>query len=366
MRLLLAGDWEPDEPGGPGAVALALVRELVALGHEVVVAAPAPGDRVRHEGAFAAGVEVVRVPVTGGPWLHRQTRRWASDLDVDAAVLLSVFTPHHVRIASRLGVPYVVMPLGGYAAASVRARRRTLKALWLRLAERAFLERAAAVDVWSRNEQADVLRLAPRLRNLVITPPGLPDGVVVRRSSRPLRTPRRVLYLGRFAVPQKGLDDLVLAFARAAVPGSRLTLAGVDHRGGLARLEDLVRRHGLEQLVEIRGPAYGEVKDRLFEEHDLFVHLSRWEGLPLAVVEALAAGLPVVVTPQTNVADLVERYGAGWVADDDAATVLRHALGATPDECSRRGSAAVRLVESEMSWSRVASTVVTALDGAAD
>jgi glycosyltransferase involved in cell wall biosynthesis len=361
VRLALLGDWEPDEPGGPGAVALFLARELVAAGHEVHVVTAADVDAVEHE-RYAEGVRVTRVPGARGPVARRAARRALRGLEVDGALLLSVFVPLHVTAARLLGVPYVVMPLGGYAAASVAARRPRLKRLWLALAERRYLEQAAAVDVWSRNEQADVERLC-RPRRIVVTPPGLPHGVTPG-ADRTARESRRLLYLGRFAVPQKGLDDLVDAFGRVARDGDRLTLAGVDHRGGEQQLRSRVAAAGLGERVVLRGPAYGTDKAALFADHDAFVHLSRWEGLPLAVVEAMAAELPVVVTGETNVADLVEQYGAGWVADGDAGTALRAALDATPQERRERGRAARRLVEQEMSWRRVAGAVVAALQQA--
>jgi glycosyltransferase involved in cell wall biosynthesis len=332
VRLLLFGDWEPEAPGGPGAVALFLARELVLAGHSVLVVSAGPGREVVRS-SFEDGIDVVRVPSWRGPRLRRATRAFlrSADADADGALLLSVFIPMHVLAARALRCPYVVLPLGGYAAASVRARGVLRKHAWLAAAERRHLERAAAIDVWSRNEQADVERLC-RPARVLITPPGLPHGVVAA-APRPLRDSRRLLYLGRFATPQKGLDRLVTEFGRIAGPQDRLTLAGSDHRGGLRQLQALVAEAGLQDKVDFRGPAYGDVKADLFAEHDVFVHLSRWEGLPLAVVEAMAAGLPVVVTEETNVADLVAAYGAGWVADGRAARrparrARRHAAGA--------------------------------------
>ena len=361
MRLLLFGDWEPEAPGGPGAVVLFLAREFVHAGHQVtVVSGHSGGSAVSSR--FEEGIDVVLVPIWRGPLLRRATRQVLRTAEADAAVFMSVFIPLHVLAARVLRLPYVVLPLGGYAAASVRRRGRWRKHAWLAIAERRFLERAAAVDVWSRNEQADVERLC-RPRSVIITPPGPPAGVV-EVAPRPLRHGHRLLYLGRLAVPQKGLDLLVEAFGRAAEPDDRLTLAGSDHRDGRVQLERLTARLGLHERVGFQGPAYGDVKARLFSDHDVFVHLSRWEGLPLAVVEAMTAGLPVVVTPETNVSDLVAQYGAGWVADGDPEIALRRALRATPEERLERGEAARRLVREELSWARSAREITAALTAA--
>ncbi len=129
-------------------------------------------------------------------------------------------------------------------------------------------------------------------------------------------------------------------------------------------MADLLAALGIHQLARVeanwkRRPAWGEDKADLFDGHDAFVYMSRWEGLPLAVVEALASGLPVVVTEATNVADLIETYGAGWVATGDGTA----ALGASDDELVAAGRSAQELARAEFDWDREAVSLLSALTG---
>lgn len=368
MRLLLFGAWEPQSPGGPGAVAIHLSRAWVAAGHEVLVVAEDPRAKtVTRLPSGAAGVEVVHVPSYGRlPVLPRVTRRLLrrESADADAAVLLSVFTPFHASAGRHLSCPYAVAPLGGYARESIKARGRLRKWAFLKLVERRFLERALLVNVWSHREQEE-LELLCRPQQVLVTPPGLPDGWQFPSRPAPDGAPgRRLLYLGRFAPAQKGLDLLVQAFSLAAGPDDQLTLAGVDHGGGLARLQRLIDASPARDRIVVRGPAWGADKAELFDQHDAFVHLSRWEGLPLAVVEALASGMPVVVTAATNVADLVQEHGAGWVATGDGTAALGAALRASDDELVAAGRNAQELARTEFDWDRTAASLLRALSRA--
>jgi glycosyltransferase involved in cell wall biosynthesis len=63
---------------------------------------------------------------------------------------------------------------------------------------------------------------------------------------------------------------------------------------------------------------FGREKEALLDSAFVFVHTSRWEGMPFAVIEALATGCPVLVTPATNLGDYVEGFGAGVVVDGSA------------------------------------------------
>lgn len=173
---------------------------------------------------------------------------------------------------------------------------------------------------------------------------------------------RKLLFLGRFAIQAKGLDRLVDAFEKAAGPEDRLTLAGADFRGGLEWLSKRIKASPRSSQIELRGPAWGEGKYALFQEHDLFTHLSRWEGMPLAVVEAMAAGMPVVVSDATNTGDHVRAHNAGWVVAGEAfADALQSAFAASAEELDRRGAAAAELVNSVMSWPRHTAELTLAL-----
>jgi len=118
--------------------------------------------------------------------------------------------------------------------------------------------------------------------------------------------------------PAKGQDLAIEAFTRGPLAGRsgvKLLLAG--HGDDLPQLEALVARHGLGERVTFLG--WRDDLPRLMATADLLLLPSRWEGMPYAVLEAMAAGLPVVAARVDGARDLVEELapgaGTGLVVD---------------------------------------------------
>jgi len=156
---------------------------------------------------------------------------------------------------------------------------------------------------------------------------------------------RRVLIsVGRLAAP-KGYSDLLCAIAqlRATNPDATLVLVG---SGSLQeQLEGEITRLGLSDAVILLG-ARDDVP-RLLGASDLFVSSSHWEGLPLSVLEAMSAGLPVVATCVGDVARVVG--SAGIVVAPHAPEELAAAVRAMLDDPIRLrtcGATARAVVES--------------------
>jgi glycosyltransferase involved in cell wall biosynthesis len=106
----------------------------------------------------------------------------------------------------------------------------------------------------------------------------------------------RVLYLGNM-LPTKGAGDLIEAIPAivARHPGTRFTFAGAWRTDEFRTwAEEFVRAHALEDVVHFAGPVDRPAKTRLLAEADVFAFPSTAEGHPWVIVEALAAGLPIV------------------------------------------------------------------------
>jgi predicted dehydrogenase/glycosyltransferase involved in cell wall biosynthesis len=171
------------------------------------------------------------------------------------------------------------------------------------------------------------------------------NGVAPRRASRPRDSLRAewnlagpvLLTVGRFT-DQKNHALLLAALPAilAAHPGATVLLAG---DGPLLRpvARDVARR-GLAGAVRMLGPR-GDVPD-LMAAADLLLLPSRFEGLPLVALEAMAAGLPVVATDVPGNADAVEHGVTGWLAAPEPAAFAGAVLAALGDEDARRDRAA--------------------------
>jgi glycosyltransferase involved in cell wall biosynthesis len=132
------------------------------------------------------------------------------------------------------------------------------------------------------------------------------------------------LYLGRLDFYMKGLDMLAEAFSHVAVGRAvRLALVGPDWEGGRARLEALVQRLGCADRVHFLGPRYGAEKWAALRLADVFVLPSRWDAGPVALLEAIGVGVPVITTTRVNSAHDLAEYHAVYLCAPTVSAVAR-------------------------------------------
>ena len=163
-----------------------------------------------------------------------------------------------------------------------------------------------------------------------------------------------VIFLGRLHA-RKGLHLLIPAFAEAVrqTPDARLLIAGPDE-GMLARLQSLVSDHDLTGRVIFTGMISGQDKLAALAAADVFALPAVGEGFSMAVLEAMACALPVLLTPGCNFPEAAGE-GAGLVVQREIAPLakgLRHLL--TDDERrASMGRRARELVHERYTWPQV-------------
>ena len=120
-----------------------------------------------------------------------------------------------------------------------------------------------------------------------------------------------VLQLNDRSVRRKGLLVVLRGLALARDTGMRLVVVGED-QGAQPWLRDCVRAHGIASLVDFAGPVDRQVKRRLFHEAAAYVQLSEYEGFGHAVVEAMSAGCPVIVSRNGSLPEVTAGIAAGY------------------------------------------------------
>ena len=342
----------PAHSGVPGVISQ-LAIHLARRDHDVEVWLLRPRGRqqmpLNGPGLSEAGVRIVAAT---SPWrLAKLAQR-----DVEIAHLHSVFTPANALLAHKLRVPYVVSPHGGYAPVSF-ARGFVRKRLYSAIIERPFLRRAALRVALTRAEARDLEAFGAG-GPITIIPNGVPpiskqvDRSAFRRELGLSEDALLLVFVGRLDVFHKGLDILIRGVAEAAP--WHLALVGPDFRGGADWLLRQSRMLGVDRRVFLTGPRQGRALHEAFAAADLFALTSRWEGFPLSLLEALAHGVPALVSPAVELLLGVATVGAGWsAAPAELGPLLRRLQSLDGPERARRGDAA-RALAARYDWDTVA------------
>ena len=328
--------------GGPTEAALGMVRALRRIGVDsrLLSSDDDLGGRLavplnewtEHEGVptfFLPRVtsrQHTLIGFTFTPGFSAWCRRHMCEFDF--AHIHTVFShPANVAMAAarRLRVPYAVRPLGQLCDWSLR-QRAWIKRLQLALVTRRNINGAAFLHVTSAMEAEETMRNGFRCPVLV-QPHGLDLPPVHADARETLRRELRVpsyrtlaIFLSRLH-PKKGLEILFEAMARQQRKDFDLVVAGTGEDSYVASLHALVERLGLAARVHWTGFVTGDPKWHLLQGGDLFVLPSHSENFGIVVVEALACGLPVVVSTEVALAEEIRRHHLGLVASLGAQAV---------------------------------------------
>jgi glycosyltransferase involved in cell wall biosynthesis len=315
------------------------------------------------------------------PWLRKSHR----DFDVVMVNGMWQYNSYGVWHALRdTGTPYLLYPHGMLDPWFKRQYRLKHLKKWLYWRWREFrvLKDALAV-VFTSEEERRVSRETfglyhcnERVMSLGISSPG-GDCNGQRRAFHEafphLEGKRILLFLGRVH-EKKGCDLLLRALATSLEePGDctdlglgriHLVMGGPDDNAYAARLKGLAEGLGLSQRVTWTGMLSGDLKWGAFRAADAFVLPSHQENFGIAVVEALACGVPVLISNRVNIWREIETYRAGLVeADDLAGTsgLLKKWIQMPPDEWAEMKGNAVQCFERCFDIERVAPSLIEML-----
>ncbi|HXJ57337.1 MAG TPA: glycosyltransferase [Verrucomicrobiae bacterium] len=270
--------------------------------------------------------------------------------------------------ARRTRRPYVLTTHGMLSASALNLGRWK-KRVTAPLFRNRVLRGAACLQAFTEQEFTHIR--AYGLRNPVCI---IPNGVDLPSPSSRLNTPldarvptgaKVLLFLGRLH-PIKGLPNLLRGWANARRRSSGqadspnrkwvLALGGWDQDGHEAELRKLVETLGLGDSVLFLGPLFGAAKSNAYQAADAFVLPSRSEGLPMAILEAWAHELPVLMTPECNLPEGLERGAALSLgsSEESIAGALEKLFALSPAQRCELGQRGRQLVAAQYSWTKVA------------
>ncbi|QKQ75885.1 glycosyltransferase [Nostoc sp. TCL240-02] len=270
-----------------------------------------------------------------------------------------------MAIARFQRVPYIVRPLGQLCEWSLQQSSRK-KQIYLQLIEKANLNYSKSIHFTSKQEQQEASQLNLSSPSFI-----LPHGVDIPNINPNARQHLRqylnlpddepiILFLSRLH-HKKGLEYLIPALGKLSDYRFTFVLAGSGSQEYESEIKSLLVSNGIKNRTHITGFVKGEIKDLIMQGSDLFALTSYSENFGVAALEALAVGLPVLLTPGIALADLVAQQHLGYVTELQvtAITAAIQQVLDCPEEAQKRGDRAQKFILENYTWDRIASKLIS-------
>jgi glycosyltransferase involved in cell wall biosynthesis len=395
MRILLVIHAIAPRYGGLAVMGPELASELVRQGHDVSIYTSdvdgpgrlaVPVDRsVVKDGVvyhhFRGWTLPGKYVVSPGLWRALRDNVASFDL-VHSWSVYSFSTTVAAYWCRARNIPHMVFPHGSVDPFLLR-RNRPRKWLYTKMfAERDY--RKASAVLFNTAEEMRLASEWPGLRALkrrvgtprpFVVPVGIDPqwlrpadraaGERLRNKFPQLQGRRLVVCLGRINF-KKGLDILAHAFARIARNRGdlHLVIAGPDTEGYGRKIRGWLADGGVLDKTTFTGPLEGEERLAVMQEAEVFALPSYTENFGGVVTEAMASGVPVVISDQVNIWPDVSQAGAGLVVPCDAEATARAILSVLddPEKGRRMGANGRRWVAEHLPWKVVATQMASAYE----
>lgn len=274
----------------------------------------------------------------------------------DIVVFHEVYRPQFLGIAGQLrkaGVPYVILPHGSLHHAAQKKKWLKKKVANILLFNR-FIQGAMAIQCLS---ELELLGTDFGRRKIVGT-----NGIVIPGLEKSDFSEKgiKITYIGRMDMYHKGLDLLLEAIAKKLSflqeNGCIVQMFGPDTYGYHAKMQESICERNVGDIVTLHQAISGSEKEEILLSSDLFIQTSRFEGMPMGILEAMAYGLPCIVTKGTNLKEFVEENSAGWGAENTVESIADAIVRAVEERSSwmEKSANARAAVQREFDWNVIA------------
>lgn len=383
MKILLFSTFflPSEKAGGVPFSTFSFVRSLQTLGTEVsVITTNRNGDECldveTDRWTEYQGIPVVYCKTLPGPYLFgphmkgiaiKEAKR--SDIVISSSTLWNYPGWLAYHIAHKLELTHVVYPRGTLEPWALQHKAIRKQVIWFLQGKRV-LKRASQIIALTESERNAVRKLGIHTKIEVI-----PNGIDPSDLSNVLKYEellkiypmlignRYLLFLGRIH-QKKGLDLLLPAFKQAVNSFNDiiLVLAGPVEKVYQYEFSKLLTEYGIESKVVLIGTVKDETKNSLLHYASGFILTSYSEGLPMAVLEALSVGCPVIISHQCNLPE-VNKANAGWVVTTQVNEIANAIieLFTNKSEATEKGENGKRLAKESFSWEIIGKRTMTIL-----
>lgn len=274
--------------------------------------------------------------------------KWSPDVVLFHGVFFYKYSVYAKKLKNK-GIPYAVQLHGALSEYNLNKNRlKKLLAIFLFIGE--FIRNATSIIYLSEDELSR--SVVPKINSSYkIVPNGclVSNDIFYKERNKVIE----IVFIGRIDYIGKGLDLLLkgveLIKDNLIIP-FHISLYGTGPKSDIKKLNSTIK--SISNIVTYKGGIFGEEKEKVLKNSDIFILTSRSEGMPMGVLEALSYGLPCIVSPETNMANLIINHDAGWSVElnsQDIMNTIKIALRDYMSNCEELHRNAYSLAK-ELSW----------------
>ncbi len=280
----------------------------------------------------------------------------------DLVVFHEVYRPKYLKIAKELiknKIPYVIIPHGELQK-EAQKKKRLKKLIANILFFNKFINGAKSIQCLSNTEMNKTK--FGRTKFVATNGIEIPNREKVSFNE----TNINFTYVGRLDAYHKGLDLMIEAVKLSSKVlrenNATINVYGPDYQGRFANLQRLVSENGVEDLVKLHHEISGAEKEQILLDADVFIQTSRFEGMPMGILEAMSYGIPCLATEGTTLKKFVEENECGWAAKTDVESIARALVLVVgqKDKFLKFSQKARMAVKEKFSWDKIANNTIKA------
>lgn len=371
MKVLhIAASLSPDW-GGPANVTLELSEALGKKGVAVTIFAISKGEYIEE----IKGVTIRTFPESSlsnlwtsySPRLSRALKKEIFNFDLIHIHELWHY-PHYAgyKAAKNANRPFIVSIHGGLEPWCLK-HKAFKKRIYSIFIQKKILKEASGIHVNTQREIKNILNFVEN-KNIFVVPNGikleefriLPNKEIVENLYPEIKNKKIILFLGRIH-PIKGLDILAKAFSKVLEKKRdiQLMIAGPGNSSYKLQIVKILKEENALNNTTFTGMLMGDIKLAALNKADIFILPSYSEGFSIAILEAMASRIPVIITKNCNF-DEVEKIEAGKVINanvNELSNAIIELLD-NPELCRKMGDRGKIFVDEQYSWDKIADMMI--------
>ncbi len=281
---------------------------------------------------------------------------------VDLVVFHEVYRSQFLKLYRYLlknNIPYIITPHGSLTREALR-RKVVKKFLGNFFLFNSFIKNARAIHFLSESERNRTTKFR-QLRSFVRNNGTETLGLKKKDFNKDRLD---LIYVGRLEIKTKGIDRILEAaksIKRHLIKERvHIRLFGTGSPKEILEIQKLIKKYDLTEVVTLGDGLFGENKIREILSNDCFIQLSRTEGQPLGIIEAMDIGMPCIITEGTTFRNIAEGLNAAILAPNKPAEIAQTILDIRAGKYDLRNISvrASEYVKNDFDWNKVSKLMI--------